>query len=142
VGDLLKFSYRYNPQLPTSSSLIPDSVRIGTGDDRRYPAASPTTFVSLATKIASFSSTGFAPPEDFIVPPNGSVEVRLFHNGVAVPGWLITYGPGEGGIKLLPAPPPEAFVAGDEFALQVFSSGFSSFDFPRALLFSATIGTV
>jgi hypothetical protein len=108
-----------------------------------YAAASAITFVSLATRLGETTSTGFEAPADFVVPPgdDNSVEIRLLHGGVPVPGWSIVYLGGEGGIKLLPAPPAELFAVNEDFALEVISTGFSFLDFGLFIV-SATIGTV
>lgn len=139
AGQLLKFSSFYFADNSGSDDSIADTVSAGGGLDPAYAAPFPVTFVSLATKLAEPTQTGFEPPADFIVPnfsEDNLVLIRLFHDDVAVPGWVITYGPGEGGIKTLLAPPPESFAAGGEFTFEVETFGFTG-----SFIVSATIGT-
>jgi hypothetical protein len=119
-GELLKFSSQILPLLPDATENLSDNINQSL-DNVIYPIASPRTFVSLATRLLEVSSVG---PVDFIVPIGGTVDIQLFHNGVAVPGFILSYVAGQGGTMTLPAPPPEAFVTGDEFFLQVHTTGF------------------
>jgi hypothetical protein len=91
-----------------------------------YPVAHAFDARNLATNILQGS----------VVPVGGSIVFELLRNGVLVPGFSITYGPGEGGIKTVEAG-PAAYAIGDTFDLRATSSGLVVDD----VNVSATIGT-
>jgi hypothetical protein len=118
-GGLLKFSGQVlvTPGLVAVSYLADTgSVAIGAGPVAMapsYPVAVPRSLQNLAVNISTL-----------VVPPGGSFLFELLQNGSPVPGFAITYAPGETGIKTIVAG-PEPFVVGDRFDLRatVFVTG-------------------
>jgi len=108
----------------SDGSSKPGILPIGVFVD--YPVASPRTFVDFAATIS------------VVVPGGGGVDIQLFHNGVAVPDFIISFNPGEGGgvVKTVPAPTPETFAIGDTFFIRVVTFNFT----PDFYLATATIG--
>lgn len=129
---LLKFSgviSNVEVFLADGSTDVPQVVTAASpGRYLDYPIASPITCVSFATII------------NLVVPANSSVNLTVFRNGVIVPGFAVTYLPGESGVKTV-APPPQAFAVGDTIFIRVITIGFNPED-PNNYLAAATIGTV
>lgn len=73
---------------------------------------------------------------DLTVPALSSIVVELLQNGVPVPGFTITYLPGESGIKSVVAG-PQPYAIGDAFDLRVTASNVTS---GGPVSISATVG--
>lgn len=85
---------------------------------------------SLRNMAVNFTSTGLQPS------PLATVTVELLRLGVPVPGFVITYAPGTGGIQSVVAG-PEPFAIEDTFDVRVTTSGFAG---GSVINVSATIG--
>lgn len=93
-----------------------------------YPAAQAGTLKDLAVNIS----------EAFLIPVDGEITVQLFLNGVAVPGFAVTWGPGETtGLKSV-VTSPLAIAANDLIDLQVHALNITTTD---SFTIAATIGS-
>ncbi len=129
---LLKFSGEIAPTvegLPGVSYLADWGVGIGVTAVLTFPTSYP---VAAALELRNLSTNIFR----FVVPPDDSILFELLLNGVAVPGFAITYNPGDTGVKVV-FTGPVAVAIGDTLDLQVTNSG----DVTDILDASATIGT-
>ena len=132
-GGLLKFSGTAAAAtegiLPVVSYLEDFGIGLGLGagiitTEPSYPVAIARELQNLATNLLTF-----------VVPPGGSILIELLKNGVAVPGFAISYGAGETGIKTLTAG-PVAYAIGDTFDLRVTTAAL----FAIGVDVSATVG--
>ena len=99
-----------------------------------YPVARRTRLKNLAVNI----TYGLGTP--VILPATTSVTVQLFQNGIAVPGFLVTWGPGEIlGVKLIKTDRLR-LSKGDFFDLRVTLTNGALFGATTALVVTATIG--
>lgn len=119
AGGLLKFSAVATPSgeggLPTTSYLADTGFGFSAGPffvAPNYPVAVAHSLVNMATNLL----------QGFVIPTGGSMVFELLRNGVPVPGFTITYGPGESGVKSVLAG-PQAYAVGDTFDIQVTTSG-------------------
>ena len=90
-----------------------------------YPVAVVHSLRNLATNILI----------NTIAPPTGTISIRLLQDGAPVPGFLINYGVGESGIKVVLAGPVE-YPIGSTFDLEVTTSGFAA----TGIVVTATVG--
>lgn len=135
AGGLLKFSGVVAPALelaPVVSYLEDWGIGVGVGaiisTAPRYPVAVAHNLRNMATNLLP----GFVTP---IIPLGGAILIELLRNGVPVPGFSITYGPGESGVKSVLAG-PAAFAIGDTFDMRATVSGTVAVDVDV----SATVG--
>jgi hypothetical protein len=133
-GGLLKFSGNVAGALDVVSadSFLADTG-IGFGGSiitvaPSYPVAVEHNLRNMATNLLA----------GFVVPDGGLIVIDLLKNGVAVPGFQITYGPGEGGLdgRKSVLAGPVTFAIGDTFDVRVTTSGSVAV----TLEMSATIG--
>lgn len=115
LGGLLKFSGVVDASVEgTIVSYLADTG-VGVGDVSvitvapDYPVAIVRNLVNLATNVLEAISI------------NGTLTIELLKNGVAVPGFVITYTGGQSGIKTVTAG-PVAFAIGDTFDLRLTAS--------------------
>jgi hypothetical protein len=115
-GGLLKFSGVVAPAVEGAlvTYLTDFGVGLGSGSmittAPSYPVAVPHNLRNLSTNLLGA-----------VVPVGGSILVELLKNGIPVPGFTITYGPGENGVKSVVAG-PVAFAIGDRFDIRVTAS--------------------
>ena len=93
-----------------------------------YPVAVAVNLINLATHIKS----------PFVVPQGAIVSFDVMKNGVAVPGYSITYVPGEGSVKTLLAG-PVPYAIGERLDIRVVITGISS---GQGVNVSATVGVL
>lgn len=133
-GGLLKFSGNVAGALDVVSAdsfLADEGVGFSAGIivvAPSYPVAVQHNFRNMATNLL----------RGFVVPDGGLIVIDLLQNGVAVPGFQITYGPGEGGLdgRKSVIAGPVTFAIGDTFDVRVTTSGSVAV----TLEMSATIG--
>ncbi len=119
-GGLLKFSGVAAPAgeggSPLASFLEDSSVGVSIGaiiaPSPAYPVAVAHDFRNMATNLFF----------GLVVPTGGLIVIELLRNGAAVPGFIITYGSGESGVKSVLAG-PAAFAIRDTFDIRVTTSG-------------------
>lgn len=132
VGGLLKFSGTATPSFETTAVSYLADVGVGAGIG--LISTAPSYPVAIAHSLVNFATNMLA---DFTVPASASVVFALLQNGAAVPGFAITYGPDEFGIKTLVAG-PVAYAIGDTFDVRVTVNGLIS----DPIDVSATVGIV
>lgn len=105
----------------------PDAVLLSSAPTAtNYPLAARRTTMGLATNVFVTLS------------PGQSVLFELLKNGSSVPGFSISYGSGDFGVKTNENAPRTTYAVGETFALRVTTSGFAGSSFGA----SATIGLV
>jgi hypothetical protein len=132
ASSALKFSGVVAPSdsvVPVVSFLADFGAGLGLGNvlttPPSYPAPVPLTLVNFATNILD----GIALPADTLL------VFDLLKNLLPVPGFSITYGPGETGVKTVLAGPID-FAIGDVFDVRASATGV----FEVGLGASATVG--
>jgi len=116
---LLKFSGLVN----NGTNFLEDFVGAVQNQPALYPVAVPVNFVNLATRLLS------------PVPANAILSIDVMQGAVAVPGYSITYTPGQSGLKHLVAG-PVPYAPGQTFDVRVVLAGFGS----QTTFVSVTIG--
>jgi hypothetical protein len=82
----LKFSGDDGLTLPLQTAFLADAgANAATAGPIEYPVARRGRLKNLAVNLA----------QAVLVPVNGLISVQLFKNGLAVPGFVVTWGPGE-----------------------------------------------
>lgn len=106
-------------------SIVPGPVVVAPN----YPVARTLNLRNLATNVL----IPVIPPTTFVF-----IIIELLKNGAPVPGFTITYGPGETGVKTVAAG-PTPFVAGvDRFDLKISTNSLAELE--RGVTVSATVG--
>jgi hypothetical protein len=119
-GGLTAISYLAD----TGFSIVPGPVVVAPS----YPVARALNLRNLATNVL----IPVIPPTIFVF-----ITIELLQNGTPVPGFTITYGPGETGVKTV-AVGPAPFVAGDRFDLKISTNSLAELE--RGATVSATVG--
>ena len=91
-----------------------------------YPMALQRTLKGLSVNVGITLSSG------------QSILVEVLRNGSSIPGFNVTYGVGDTGVKTNESAGPITYAAGDTFALRVTTAGFNGSDFAMF----ATVGVV
>jgi hypothetical protein len=92
-----------------------------------YPLAQRRTMQGLSVNLIGVTLS-----------PGQTILVELLKNGTAVPGFSVSFGSGDTGVKSNPDAPRTTFPVGSTFSLRVTTAGFSGSGVPL----SATIGVV
>jgi hypothetical protein len=132
---LLKFSGFATAfsQLPGLAISYLADVGVGFGSGTILFVA-PSYPVAISRKLRNLAVNVLG----LVVPQNGSILVELLQNGALVPGFAITYGPGETGVKTVVAG-PTPYAIGVTFDVRVTTSGLGQLEV-EGVDMSATVG--
>ena len=95
------------------SFLVDDGPVVASLDASSYPIAGRLRARSVAVNLLG----GVTPP------PGATLVLQLFKNGVGVPGFAVTYEPGQTGVQIVRA--SASFEPGDTLDLAAIATGFS-----------------